>query len=144
MLDNAKSRAESRFPPRARCLGHSLAQGQTVCVSLAAKLVENEYVWRWTTCIKPLERSSASVIHFEQSQLAGEVLSPAKLHRRAAAYIPDLSEEGRLGRRTFELIDGRASLEQIAHRLATEFPQRFSTWEQALSYAGAVSQAYSR
>jgi type I protein arginine methyltransferase len=122
----------------------TLAQGQTVCVSLAAKLVENEYVWRWTTCIKPLERSSASLIHFEQSQLAGAVLSTTQLHRIAADYIPQLSEEGLLRRRAFELMDGRVSLEEIAHRLTAEFPRRFSSWQQALSYAGIISQEFSR
>jgi type I protein arginine methyltransferase len=120
-----------------------LEPSQSVAVNLEAKLMEEDYVWRWTTRIEPQDGSGA-LIHFDQSQLAGEVLSPAKLHRRAAAYIPDLSEEGRLARRTFELMDGRASLEQIAQRLATEFPQRFSKQEQALSYAGAVSQEYSR
>ncbi len=120
-----------------------LVPSQSVAADLEAKLMEEDYVWRWTTRIEPQDGSSAS-IRFDQSQLAGEVLSPAKLHRRAAAYIPDLSEEGRLARRTFELMDGTASLEQIAHRLATEFPQRFSKKEQALSYAGAVSKEYSR
>jgi protein arginine N-methyltransferase 1 len=122
----------------------SLVPCQSVAVDLEAKLVEEDYVWRWTTRIEPLDGSGAPPIHFEQSQLAGEVLSRAKLHRRAAAYVPNLSEEGRLRCRTFELMDGRASLEQIAHRLAAEFPQRFPKWEQALSYAGAVSQEYSR
>jgi hypothetical protein len=42
------------------------------------------------------------------------------------------------------LMDGRLSLEGIAYRLAAEFPQRFSTWQEALSYAGAVSQEYGR
>jgi len=72
------------------------------------------------------------------------VLSPKRLHRLAADYIPQLSEEGLLRRRTFELMDGRASLEEIAHKLAAEFPQRFSSWQEALSYAGVVSQEYSR
>src|SRR5215469_5713541 len=117
---------------------------QSVAVNLEAKLIEEDYVWRWSTRIEPPDGSGVPVIHFEQSQLAGEVLSRAKLHRGAAAYVPHLSEEGRLRRRTFELIDGSTSLEQIARQLATEFPQRFSKWEQALSYAGAVSQDYSR
>jgi protein arginine N-methyltransferase 1 len=121
-----------------------LAQGQTVCVSLEAKLVENDYVWRWTTRVEPLAGSSASFIHYKQSQLAGAVLSTANLHRIAADYIPHLSEEGRLRRRTFELMDGRASLEEIARRLASEFPQRFSSWQKALSYAGVISQEFSR
>jgi type I protein arginine methyltransferase len=121
-----------------------LARGQAVNVCLEAKLVENDYVWRWTTRIEPLEGSGNPRINFEQSQLLGEVLSTATLHKMAADYVPQLSEEGRLRRRTFELMDGAVSLEEIAHRLATEFPRRFSRWEQALSYAGAISQEYSR
>jgi protein arginine N-methyltransferase 1 len=121
----------------------SLMPGQTVCVNLEARVVEDDYVWRWTTRI-PLEGSGGSLIHFEQSQLNGAVLSTAKLHRIAADYIPHLSEEGRLRRRTFELIDGKVSLEEIANRLATEFPRRFPRWQQALSYASAISREYSR
>jgi hypothetical protein len=45
--------------------------------------------------------------------------------------------------RAFELIDG-TSLEDNAHRLATEFPERFARWEEALSYVGIISQDYSR
>ena len=120
-----------------------LELGQSVAANLEAKLIEEDYLWRWTTRIEPQD-GSGTPLRFEQSQFAGEVLSAAKLHRRAAAYVPQLSEEGRVRRRTFELMDGRASLEQIAQRLAAEFPQRFSKWEQALSYAGAVSQEYSR
>lgn len=121
-----------------------LVAGQTVCASLAAKLMESEYVWRWTTRIEPIEEPGASLIHFEQAQLNGAVLSTTQLHKLAADYVPQLSEEGRMRRRTFELMDGKAPLEEIARRLATEFPQRFPTWLQALSYAGAVSQEYSR
>jgi hypothetical protein len=71
-------------------------------------------------------------------------MSPKQLHRIAADYIPQLSEEGLLRRRTFELMDGRASLEEIAHKLAAEFPRHFSSWQEALSYAGVVSQEFSR
>jgi protein arginine N-methyltransferase 1 len=122
----------------------SLAPSQAISVSLEAKLVESDYVWRWTTLIEPLEGSGAPLIRFEQSQLTGEVLSAAQLHRRAADYVPHLSEEGRLRRRTLELMDGRVSLEEIARRLATEFPKCFPRWEQALSYAGTISQEFSR
>ena len=122
----------------------SLAPGQAVGVSLEAKLVEHDYVWRWITRIEPLQGLGAPPIHFDQSQLNGEVLSAAQLHRIAADYVPHLSEEGHLRRRTFELIDGQVSLGEIAHRLATEFPERFPKCEQALSYAGGISQEYSR
>src|SRR5207245_225118 len=122
----------------------AVARGDIVCVSLSAKLVENEYVWRWTTRIKPLGGPDTSLIYFDQSQLAGAVLSTTQLHRIAADHIPRLSEEGVLRRRAFELMDGRTSLEEIAHKLTAEFPRRFSNWQQALSYASVISQEFSR
>ena len=122
----------------------SLEPGQTVRVDLEALLVENDYVWRWTTCIEPLAGSGVPLIHFDQSQLTGQVLSAAQLHRKAADYVPHLSEQGRLRRRTFELMDGALSLEEIARRLAAEFPECFPRWEQALSYAGRISEEYTR
>ena len=121
-----------------------LERNQVVCMSLEAKLLEEDYIWRWITRVMPLEGSKASPLQFEQSQLGEAVLSPKQLHRIAADYIPHLSEEGLLRRRTFELMDGRASLEEIAHKLQVEFPKRFSSWQEALSYAGVVSQEYSR
>ena len=122
----------------------SLLPGQTVSVDLEAKLLSSDYLWRWTTRIEPLVPLSTSVIHFDQSQLAGLVLSTAQLHRKAADYVPHLSEDGRLRRRTLELMDERTSLAEIARRLANEFPERFPRWERALSYAAKVSEECSR
>lgn len=70
-------------------------------------------------------------------------MSPKKLHRLAAGHVPQLSDEGLLRRRAFDLMDGKATLEEIAHKLAVEFPQRFPGWQQALSYAGLISQEFS-
>lgn len=122
----------------------ALAPGQVVTVDLEAKLIEKDYVWRWITRVEPRERSFDPLIHYDQSQLTGEVLSPAQLRKIASDYIPHLSEEGRLRRRTFELMDGKVSLETIAHVLATEFPHRFHKWEHALTFAGEISREYSR
>jgi protein arginine N-methyltransferase 1 len=122
----------------------SLVPGQAVGLFLEAKLVENDYVWRWTTRIEPPEGTDDSRIYFEQSQLTGAMLSLQQLRRTAADYVPHLSEEGQLHKRTFDLMDGKASLEEIAHRLVKDFPERFPRWEEALSYASAISQDYSR
>ena len=121
-----------------------LGPAQATKVSLEGKLVENDYVWRWTTRIDPLKDSGVPVVNFEQSQLTGAVLSPAQLQRTAADHVPHLSEEGRIRRRTLDLMDGKVSLKEIAGRLATEFPQRFPRGEQALSYAGKISKENSR
>jgi len=71
------------------------------------------------------------------------VVSPKQLHKTAADYVPRLSDEGYLRRTAFDLMDGKASLEEIAHRLAREFPKRFPTWNEALSYAGRISREFS-
>ena len=117
-----------------------LEPGQHICVNLEAMLVEDDYVWRWTTSIEPASGSSASAIHFDQSQLAGAVLSPKQLRKISANYIPQLSEEGLLRLRVLEMMDGKLPLEEIARRLAKEFPLRFPHWKLALTYAGTISQ----
>jgi protein arginine N-methyltransferase 1 len=120
-----------------------LAAGQHVCVGLEAKLVQDDYVWRWATQVASPE-GSGRVANFEQSQIAGAVLSLAKLHSRASDHIPQLSEEGRTLFRALALMDGKASLEEIARQLAAEFPGRFAHWQRALAYAADIATENSR
>ena len=121
-----------------------LAEGQNVSVDLEAKLLETTYFWRWTTQIESAEKPGEIVARFEQSQLQAIVTSLTKLHKSASDYIPKLSEEGLLQRRALELMDGQSSLEEIARRLTTEFPARFTRWQQALSFSAAISKENSR
>ena len=117
-----------------------LAVGQNVCVKLEASFIGDDYFWQWTTDIEPPNSTGSPRIHFEQSSLRGEVISLGSLQKRASVHVPQLSEEGRIRRRTLEIIDGQSSLEDIARRLSAEFPSRFSQWQQALSYAGDITQ----
>jgi protein arginine N-methyltransferase 1 len=121
-----------------------LAAGQAVCVDLQAKLLERDYFWRWTTHVKSAHAPVETLAHFDQSQLQGTMLSPAKLRRSASDFVPRLSENGRMQLSALELMDGKASLEEVARRLTTEFPQRFSHWHQALTYASALSREHSQ
>lgn len=117
-----------------------LAAGQTVRVRLQAKAMEDDYFWRWVSRIEPAGQAGESAVEFDQSVLQGALLSPAKLVKKSSQYVPQLSEEGLIRRRALELMDRRASLEEIAKRLAAEFPGRFPRWEQALTFAGAVAE----
>jgi len=117
----------------------AMAQGQSVSAKLEAKLVEDDYVWQWTTDIDP-SNSTGARTHFEQSSLQGAVISLQALQKQASDCVPRLSEEGRIHRRILEMMDGHTSLEDIARRLAAEFPARFARWQQALACVGAVSQ----
>ncbi len=121
-----------------------LARGQSVRVRLEAKLVNDEYVWRWTTDVRPGAAKERTGAHFDQSTFAGSVISLAKLHKSASDYVPQLSETGDVDRRILELMDGRATLEGIARLLASEFRETFADWHEALSRVGTVSQKYSR
>ena len=122
----------------------TLVAGQTVQVQLQAKALEEDYFWRWITQIGIPGQAGKIAAEFDQSLLQGAVLSPAKLFKRSSKYIPQLSEEGLMRRRALELMDGSASLEEIARRMTAEFPQRFARWEQALTFAGEISNENTR
>jgi len=121
-----------------------LAAGQAVCVDLQAKLLETGYFWRWTTHVKSCHTPFDTIAYFDQSRLQGTMLSPTKLRKSASDFVPRLSENGRMQQRALELMDGKASLEEVARRLTTEFPQRFGHWHQALTYASALSREHSQ
>jgi protein arginine N-methyltransferase 1 len=122
----------------------SLGLGQNLCVELEAKLLETDYFWRWTTQIESAQNTGETTTRFEQSQLQGAVLSLPTLHKLASDYVPQLSKEGLIRRRALDLMDGKTSLENIARRLAIEFPVRFARWQQALTFASSISNEYSR
>jgi type I protein arginine methyltransferase len=121
----------------------TLAQGDTVCVQMQAKLAGDDYVWRWATQIKPAATPGKTGDHFEQSTLSGLVVSPIPLRKAASDYVPVLSDEGVMARRILDLVNGRSTLEEIARKLAAEFPERFARWQDALKTAGALSKKYS-
>jgi PRMT5 arginine-N-methyltransferase/ribosomal protein L11 methyltransferase PrmA len=118
----------------------SLAVGQKLSLNLEAKLVGDDYVWRWTTDVEPSNGTANPRIHFDQSSLQGAVISLRALQKQASNHVPHLSEEGLIHRRILQMMDGRTSLGDIAQRLAAEFPTRFTRWQGAISYVAAVSQ----
>jgi type I protein arginine methyltransferase len=119
-----------------------LAEGQNLDVDLEAKLLEKDYFWRWRTQIESVGEKGEIAVQFEQSQLQGSVQSLTKLRKSASDYIPQLSEEGLMHRRSLELMDGKTSLEEIAKHLTAEFPGRFAHWQQALSFAASASREH--
>jgi protein arginine N-methyltransferase 1 len=121
-----------------------LAKGEIVRVQLEAKLVGNEYLWRWMTRVWPAGLLGKEREQFVQSTFAGSVLSLAQLRKQAAEHAPQLSSEGVLDCRTLEMMDGHTTLEQISRRLATEYPERFNDWHDAMKFVGPLSRKYSR
>jgi type I protein arginine methyltransferase len=116
-----------------------LKQGQCVHVDLEARLLNEEYFWRWTTHIESRETPGGTEFRFDQSQLQAAIISPLVLRKAASNFVPQLSNEGSIRRKALELMDSRASLETIAQALLTEFPARFKKWEDALSCVAEIS-----
>jgi protein arginine N-methyltransferase 1 len=117
-------------------------QGQSVHVRLRANLVGEDYVWRWETDISA--RDGRPARRFVQSTLQGAVLSPESLRRRAADFVPTLSESGEADRFILDAIDGNLSLQQIAQSAAARFPKVFPRWEDALRRAADLAAQFSR
>ncbi len=120
----------------------ALAEGQEVAVELCANLVGEDYVWRWTTEVA--RRDGRPPKRFEQSSFFGAPLTPERLRRRAAGFVPSLGEEGQAERFMLGLIDGQTSLETIARNAAERFPNVFKRWEDALARAAQVAERYGR
>jgi len=116
--------------------------GNKVSVRLHANLVGAEYVWRWDT--KVCADSKNPTRCFQQSTFHGATFTPQSLRRRAADFIPSLSEEGQANRWMLQAIDGKTSLQEIAQAAAKKFPQIFPRWEDALHRAAELATQFSR
>jgi protein arginine N-methyltransferase 1 len=119
----------------------AVVEGQEFDVILHADLVGNDYVWRWEAKIGVGEGITR---HFRQSSLQGANFAPQTLRRRAADFVPALSEEGRANRWLLQAMNGKASLEQMARAAAQQFPKIFPRWEDALRRAADLAAQFSR
>ncbi|HEU4768243.1 MAG TPA: hypothetical protein VFS77_12745, partial [Pyrinomonadaceae bacterium] len=117
-----------------------VAAGHRIDVRLEARLIGDDYVWRWDTTVSWQGETQTS---FKQSTLFGTPFSPAQLRKRANTYIPTLNDDGAIARFVLSNIDGSYSIEQIAHEVVKQFPQRFANADQAMDLVAQISEKYS-
>jgi type I protein arginine methyltransferase len=122
----------------------TLSAGDEIRVLLQAKLIDDDYVWRWDTCVSSANGSGAVKANFKQSTFHATLLSPAQLFKKAADHVAALSEDGEIDRFILGLMDGNQPLGEIAHALTNTFPHHFTSWNDALGRVGILSQRYSR
>jgi protein arginine N-methyltransferase 1 len=120
----------------------TVQNGQRICISLRANLVGDEYIWRWDT--KVSAKGDAAERCFRQSTFQGANFTPQSLRRRAADFVPSLSEEGQADRWLLQAIDGKTSLQQMAQAATRQFPKLFPRWEDALHRAAELARQFSR
>ncbi|PYT92310.1 MAG: hypothetical protein DMG36_15625 [Acidobacteria bacterium] len=122
----------------------TLAVGDVISVAIQAKLIDEDYIWRWDTRVLSQGDAGQIKADFKQSTFFGVPLSPERMHRWASHHVPALNEEGQLELFILSLMDGEKSLEEIAKQAVDRFPNRFSGWHDALTHVGKLSENYSR
>jgi hypothetical protein len=121
-----------------------LAAGDRITVILNADLVGEEYVWRWESRVNDGQRLDRVKAAFEQSSFLGIPLAPALLRKRSAQFVPTLNENGEIERFIMNLMDGRASVQEIAQQVCNRYKGRAlgaKVWEgiaqrEDISWAG--------
>lgn len=116
--------------------------GDTVDVSISARLVGDEYIWRWDTQLGCKNSSNGSKPPFRQSTFLGTDFSLPEFRTSAARFQPRLNQDGRIQRQVLSLMEGKMSLEAIAHQLVTDFPGRFQRWQDAFNLVAAISRNF--
>jgi protein arginine N-methyltransferase 1 len=114
----------------------------TVGVTLEARLVGEEYLWRWDTMVLSRGRPAAVKARFSQSTFFGEALGSAQLRKQAAGYAPTLNRDGQVNRVVLEMMNGGTPLRDIAQALAERFPDKFADATAALVRVGSLSLQY--
>jgi type I protein arginine methyltransferase len=116
--------------------------GDIVTVNISARLVGNEYIWRWDTQFVSKNLSSGTKPPFRQSTFFGSDLSLTDLRASASQFQPKLNEDGRIHRRILSLMEGQMSLQAISHELVKDFPNRFQRWQDAFNLVSAISRNF--
>jgi len=120
----------------------ALEEGQEVTVELHADPVGDDHIWRWNTTVAA--GRVGEPLHFVQSSFWGATLSRETLRRKALDYVPMLTEDGQADRCILEAMNGKKSLEEIARTIVENFPQQFSSLEEALRRVTRLAEKYSR
>jgi type I protein arginine methyltransferase len=116
--------------------------GDTVTVTVSARLVGNDYVWRWDTQLVSGSSPHRAKPPFRQSTFFGSDFSFTELRTSASQFQPRLNEDGLIHRRVFSLMEGNMSLEAIAHELVRDFPKRFQNWQDGFNLVASISRNF--
>jgi protein arginine N-methyltransferase 1 len=116
--------------------------GDTVTVTVSARLVGNDYVWRWDTQLASKNAANGGKPSFRQSNFFGSDFSLAELRTSASRFQPRLNEDGRIQRRILSLMEGTTSLEAISQELVKDFPGRFKRWQDAFNLVSSISRTF--
>jgi protein arginine N-methyltransferase 1 len=117
--------------------------GEIVAVDLRARLVDDNYVWQWTTEWTPSGPERGKRVRYQQSTFFGGPVSPDRLRRSEQGHRPVLNAEGRLERTVLEGMTGGLTLVELSRQIAAAHPQRFANEKEALAYVSELAVRFS-
>src|SRR5690349_3474369 len=91
------------------CRGHRVLLRARIRVSLALRLVADEYVWAWRVFLTPAHGGPEREVS-AQNSIAETIIDPAALRARARFDPPRLGTAGSSLRSLLARVDGRTSL----------------------------------
>lgn len=121
-----------------------LKEGDQVNARIEARLISDDYVYRWETTIRSKREPQQVKAHFNQSTFYGEPLSLSRLRKQSDAYIPELNPEGLMDHYILSQMTNQTPLGEIAKQLAERFPDKFARWQDALTRVGELARKYSK
>ncbi len=121
-----------------------LCAGDTVAIELAARLMNDDYIWSWNSRIGKSRESGARTIEFRQSTFQGLVLSPEVLARSRLDAVPVLLPQAQAIQSALGTMDGATRLQDIAAKLMAEQPGQFPDVSQAVAFLCSLYGRYWR
>lgn len=116
-------------------------RGFILTISISAKFVGGDYVWRWNASTRN-DRDSRTINRMSQSSVLGLPISLERLKKRAQDFVPTVNEKAHAMALAIEEMNGDNSVQEIAQILKKRFPERFSELEDARKLVGDIAHKF--
>jgi protein arginine N-methyltransferase 1 len=118
----------------------AVAPGDRIEVKLSARQFKGDYIHLWDTRITSGEGKVLG--DFRQSTFRAAVTTPAQLAKATPDYVPTLNTDGQVTSLALQEMAKSTPLQQIAEKLAAQFPKRFTQPGDALDEVARLSAKF--
>jgi len=120
----------------------AIAEGDSVNLTIEAKLIDKEYEWRWHTRIVSREDPGLEKADFVQATDFDSVLRADRIAELVSNNRPSLVEETQIDSFVLGRLDGKSSYKEIAAATRRAFPERFVDDLDVLKYVYGLIHEY--
>lgn len=118
----------------------AVKKGERLLTKFSAKLIGDEYVYTWIS--EHFDSTGKSLIKFKQSTFNSRPISQRKLAFASPDFIPKLNLDGEVTLLVLQAAQKKIPMGEIAEKMISDFPDRFSSKQHALDTASKIIQKY--